>query len=176
MPCFLKLITYILIVSPLARGRTPIVVKNVTTLGPQLTPDVTNVSRDGGYSVLINENIVWLYDDTECMDSQGAQLSFISNTAAYTNQPDSNIGSVTDFGVVKLGANPDGSPKSAILAHTTVGSGGWIPFQPDELHYNEQKKGKERVAICESLSIYRYLPICAVSDKCERAWHISYVH
>ena len=127
---------------------TPIIVKNVTTLGTQLAPEVTDVSRDGGYSVLINGNIVWLYDDTECKDLQGNQLSFISNTAAY--QPDtSNVSVVTDFGVVNLGKNPDGSPKTAILAGTTVGTGGWIPFEPDELDFNKERVGKERVAICE---------------------------
>ena len=125
----------------------PIIVKNVTALGPQLHPDVANVSRDGGYSALINGNIVWLYDDTECNDLQGKQLSFVSNTAAYQT-PALNVTSVSDFGVVNLGANTDGSSKSAILAGTTVGKGGWIPFQPDELEFNQQMVGKERVAIC----------------------------
>ena len=137
-----------LISSALAEAYTPIIVRNVTLLGPQLTPDVTNVSRDGGYSALINGNIVWLYDDTECLDTQGHQLSFVSNTAAYANQPGSNVATATDFGLVNLGTNPNGSPKTAILAHTTVGTGGWIPFQSDELQYNEQMKGRERVAIC----------------------------
>lgn len=152
LSCFISipqlLISY-LILSALTEASTPIVVRNVTILGPQLTPDVTNVSRDGGYSALINDKIIWLYDDTECMDTQGNQLSFISNTAAYANQPGSSLSTATDFGVVSLGTNPDGSPKTAILAHTTVGTGGWIPFQPDELQYNEQMKGKERVAICK---------------------------
>ena len=149
IPSVSKFISSCLMFSILARAKTPIAVKNVTTLGPQLTPAVTNVSRDGGYSVLINGNIVWLYDDTECMDTQGNQLSFVSNTAAYVNQPSSNVATIADFGVVKLGTNPNGSPKTAILAHTTVGTGGWIPFQPDELQYNEQMNGKERVAICK---------------------------
>lgn len=152
-PSIAKVLASCLILSTLTQAWTPIVVKNVTTLGPQLTPDVTNVSRDGGYSALINGNIIWLYDDTECMDTQGNQLSFVSNTAAYANQPGSDVATVTDFGVVNLGTNPDGSPKTAILAHTTVGTGGWIPFQPDELQYNEQMKGKERVAICKPPSI-----------------------
>lgn len=152
-PCAAQLLTLCLMLNTLTQAWTPIVVKNVTMFGPQLTPDVTNVSRDGGYSALINGNIVWLYDDTECMDTQGNQLSFVSNTAAYANQPDSNVAPVSDFGVVNLGTNPDGSPKTAILAHTTVGTGGWIPFQPDELQYNEQMNGKERVAICKSPSI-----------------------
>lgn len=127
---------------------TPVVVKNVTTLGPQLSPDVTVVSRDGGYSVLIDGKIVWLYDDTECKDLQGNQLSFISNTATYQLDP-KNISTVTDFGVVNLGKTSGGSPKSAILAGTTVGTGGWIPFQSDELDFNRQMVGKERVAICK---------------------------
>ena len=154
-PSIAHLSTCCLILSPLAQAWTPIVVKNVTTLPPQLTPDVTNVSRDGGYSALINGNIVWLYDDTECMDTQGNQLSFVSNTAAYANQPNSNVAAVADFGVLNLGTNPDGSPKTAILAHTTVGTGGWIPFQPDELQYNKQMNGKERVAICEPQSTHK---------------------
>ena len=158
MPCFQSvaiILTSCLIWSTFTEAWTPIVVKNVTDLGPQLTSDVTNVSRDGGYSALINGNIVWLYDDTECMDTQGNQLSFVSNTAAYANQPDNNVATVADFGVVNLGTNPDGSPKTAILAHTTVGSGGWIPFQPDELQYNEQMNGKERVAICKPRRLYK---------------------
>ena len=152
MSCFpsVALILNLSLISiALTQALSPIVVKNVTALGPQLTPDVTNISRDGGYSILINGNIVWLYDDTECMDKTGMQLSFVSNTASFADQADSDAATVTDFGVVSLGTNPDGSPKTAILAHTTVGTGGWIPFQPDELHYNEQMKGKERVAICK---------------------------
>ncbi len=127
---------------------TPIVVRQVTNLGPQLTPDVTKVSRDGGYSALINGNIVWLYDDTECTDLQGSQLSFISNTAVYQLDP-KNVSAVTDFGVVNLGRSQDGSAKTAILAGTSVGTGGWVPFQPDELDFNHQMVGKERVAICK---------------------------
>lgn len=183
IPCFpsiAQLLISSLILSVLAQAWTPIVVRNVTTLGPQLTPDVTNVSRDGGYSALINGNIVWLYDDTECMDTQGNQLSFISNTAAYAKQPGSSMTTATDFGVVYLGNNPDGSQKTAILAHTTVGTGGWIPFRPDELQYNEQMNGKERVAICKLHRLTQigssHSPSFAVSDRFYRAWYVSYVH
>ena len=127
---------------------TQINVKNITLIGPQLTPDVTNVSRDGGYSVLINDNIVWLYDDTECMGYAGNQLSFVSNTAAIS-YPNQNISTVDDFGVVEVGADRYGRTESAILANDTVGTGGWIPFMPDELLFNENNKGQERVAICK---------------------------
>ena len=127
---------------------TTILVKNVTMLGPQQSPGVTNVSRDGGYTALINGNIVWLFDDTECFDREGDQLSFISNTAAYSAQPDKNVSTLTDFGVMDVGKDKNGKSKLAILADTTVGTGGWIPFQPDELEFNRQKNGQERVAIC----------------------------
>lgn len=127
---------------------TPIVVKDVTELGAQLSPGVTDVSRDGGYTALINSNIVWLYDDTECFDREGKQLSFVSNTAAYSKSPYKNVSTVTDFGVVNVGKDKNGKAKLAILADTTVGTGGWIPFQDDELAFNTQKKGQERVAIC----------------------------
>ena len=137
------------IISVTVNAYTPLVVKNMTALGPQLTPDVTYVSRDGGYSVLINGNIVWLYDDTECMDSKGKQLSFVSNTAAYANQPNKNVSTVADFGVMQVGTDSNGNQNYAILADTSVGTGGWIPFQPDELDFNQQKKWVERVAICE---------------------------
>lgn len=135
-----------------AQTWSPIVVKNVTALGPQLTPGVTNVSRDGGYSALINGNIVWLYDDTECTDSQGKQLSFISNTATYQSDPQ-NVSAVTDFGVVDVGKTSDGNMKTAILAGTTVGTGGWVPFQQDELDFNQKMVGKERVAICKPVAV-----------------------
>ena len=129
---------------------TPVVVKTVTTLGPQLTPDITDVSRDGGYSALINGKIVWLYDDTECMDMTGTQLSFVSNTAAFESFDNGNdVSTIADFGVVDLGSNQYVSPKTAILANTTVRTGGWIPFVKDELEFNEENNGKQRVAICE---------------------------
>lgn len=133
-----------------AASWTPIVVKNATQLGPQVSPDVTDVSRDGGYTALINGNIVWLYDDTECFDREGAQVSFISNTAAYSTRPSKNISTVTDFGVVDVGKDKNGKSTKAILADTTVGTGGWIPFQQDELDFNKLRKGLERVAICGS--------------------------
>ncbi|KAL6717044.1 hypothetical protein ACLMJK_004958 [Lecanora helva] len=142
---YLIVLTFSLLL-PFTFAQSPITVKNVTLLGSQLNPDVTSVSRDGGYSALINGNIVWLYDDTECKDLQGKQLSFVSNTAAY--QADSaNVSRVNDFGVVRLGKGQDGSPKTAILAGTSVGTGGWIPFQSDELDFNKDQIGKERVAI-----------------------------
>lgn len=134
------------------RAWSPIVVKKVTELGPQITPDVTRVSRDGGYSVLLDGNIVWLYDDTECLDYSGKQLSFVSNTAAYAKDVNKNISMLQDFGVEAAGKDrKSGKKQYAIMANTTVGTGGWIPFSPDELDFNEGRKGKERIAICKKM-------------------------
>lgn len=140
----------------LSQSWSPIVVKNVTQLGPQLTPDVTNVSRDGGHSVLLNGNILWIYDDTECMGYAGEQLSFISNTAAYANRPDTDICTVHDFGVVMVGEDQYGRKQYAILADQTVGTGGWIPFRQDELDFNNGNNHGERVAICTEQHPYLY--------------------
>lgn len=136
-----------------AQTWSPIIVKKITELGHQSTPDVTAVSRDGGYSTIINGNIVWLYDDTECLDLDGRQHSFVSNTAAYAYQGDQNISTVKDFGVVEAGEDQEGRKVLAILADTAVGSGGWIPFQHDELEFNEKNKGEQRIAICKELRI-----------------------
>lgn len=133
----------------LSQSWSPIVVKTITQLGPQLTPDVTNVSRDGGHSVLLNGNILWIYDDTECMGYAGEQLSFISNTAAYANRPDTDICTVHDFGVEMVGEDQYGRKQYAILADETVGTGGWIPFRQDELDFNNGNDHGERVAICK---------------------------
>ena len=131
-------------------GWTPIVVKNIIQLGPQITPDVTQVSRDGGYSVLLNGQIIWLYDDTECLDRDGKQLSFVSNTAAYAKDANKNVSKLVDFGVKPAGKDKKtGRTNYAILADTTVATGGWIGFSEDELDFNDKRKGIERVAICK---------------------------
>ncbi|KAI4207279.1 MAG: hypothetical protein LQ346_000647 [Caloplaca aetnensis] len=131
-----------------AEAWTPIVVKNVTQLGPQISPDVTRVSRDGGYSVLLDNRIIWLFDDTECLDLSGKQLSFVSNTAAYAKDPNKNLCMLQDFGVEAVGREKkSGETDYAILADKTVGTGGWIDFSDDELYFNKERKGQERVAI-----------------------------
>ena len=157
---------------------SPIIVKNVTELGRQSTPDVTAVSRDGGYSALIDGNIVWLYDDTECLDLEGLQHSFVSNTAAYAYQDDQNISNITDFGVVEVGEDQHESEVTAILADTAVGSGGWIPFRPDEVQFNKEKKGKERMAICETPCIPKknYTERLMILLATFRAGHFSHAN
>ncbi|KAL8782238.1 MAG: hypothetical protein Q9213_005568 [Squamulea squamosa] len=155
-------------------GWTPIVVKNITQLGPQISPDVTQVSRDGGYSVLLNGQIIWLYDDTECLDRDGKQLSFVSNTAAYAKDANKNVSMLLDFGVEAVGKDKKtGKTNYAILADTTVATGGWIGFSPDELDFNERRKGTERVAIWPGTSptpystsqAFLFAPLVYVDNK-----------
>lgn len=105
---------------------------------------------------MVNGNIVWLYDDTECMSHAGDLLSFVSNTAAIS-QPVQNVSAVEDFGVVMVGEDSYGRKEYAILANDTVGTGGWIPFQPDELQFNTRMKGQERVAICNCPEPFLFL-------------------
>ncbi|KAI9803291.1 MAG: hypothetical protein M1825_002082 [Sarcosagium campestre] len=125
---------------------TPVVVKEVKVIGTQVTPNLTQVSRDGGTSVLLNDKITWLYDDTECRSQTGKQLSFISNTAAYSTDLENNVTTVKDGGLV-LVSNEKGKKEYAILADKTVGNGGWIPFGKEEVDYNGKNQGKQRIAI-----------------------------
>ncbi|KAI9883294.1 MAG: hypothetical protein M1823_004937 [Watsoniomyces obsoletus] len=154
---------------------TPIVVKNITQLGQQISPPLTNVSRDGGHSVLLDGHLVWLYADTECFSANGKQLSFISNTAAYADELKPNLSTITDFGIVTVGKNYYGDEEKAILHKEVVGGGGWIPFTKDELVFNERNKGEQRIAIWPGSSpaaINRthalfYAPIVYVDSKPE---------
>ena len=155
-----------------AFGWTPIVVKNVIQLGSQITPDVTQVSRDGGYSVLLNGQIIWLYDDTECLDHDGKQLSFVSNTAAYAKDANKNVSMLVDFGVKPAGKDKKtGKTNYAILADTTVATGGWIGFSEDELEFNDKRKGIERVAICKKKHLSTGGCMLTVLN---RAWYITH--
>ncbi|KAL8672085.1 MAG: hypothetical protein Q9168_003445 [Polycauliona sp. 1 TL-2023] len=153
---------------------TPVVVKETIQLGPQISPDVTRVSRDGGYSVLLNDQIIWLYDDTECLDRDGKQLSFVSNTAAYAKDANKNVSILVDFGVEAVGKDKKtGKTNTAILADTTVATGGWIGFSRDELEFNDKRKGIERVAIWPGTSptpystsqAFLFAPLVYVDNK-----------
>ncbi|KAI9826318.1 MAG: hypothetical protein M1832_000235 [Thelocarpon impressellum] len=133
-----------------AESRTPIIVKDVSVIGPQMTPNVTNVSRDGGHSVLLDGRIIWLYDDTQCMSPSGKLLSFVSNSAAYASGMHLSCTTVEDFGVERVSYDKQGKAETAILGDQAVGDGGWIPFAKEEIEFNAEKKGSERIAICES--------------------------
>ena len=124
-------------------------VKNVTMLGPQRSTSVTNLSRDGGSSVLLNGNIVWLYDDTASRNKNGSILSFLSNTAAYSSEPNGSTLLVRDFGVVLADQSNPFQLETGILANEMVRNGGWIPFTEEEAEINQKDPSQKRVAICK---------------------------
>jgi hypothetical protein len=106
-------------------------VKNISYLGPQISPRLSGLSRDGGASVLLNDHVIWLFDDTELISKDDELLLFVSNTAAYSHAPEGN------------------QSARAITVDKSLSAGGWIPFAEDELAFNRQDPGRERVAICE---------------------------
>ena len=72
----------------------------------------------------------------------------MSNTAAYAADPNKDISLLQDFGVEAVGKDKKSDDTNyAILANTTVGTGGWIGFSSDELEFNRERKGVERIAI-----------------------------
>ena len=127
---------------------TPIVVRDITRLGPQKSTGVQDLSRDGGHSVLLNRRIVWLYNDTECFSDNSSQLLFVLNTAAYTLDPQADAATVLDFGTVDVGADADGNTYCTLLADKVVSGGGWIHFTAEERGFNSEHGGDKRVVIC----------------------------
>ena len=123
-------------------------VKKVTILGAQHSTSVTNISRDGGSSVLLNGNVVWLYDDTASRNRSGGIISFLSNTAAYSSDPNGSVTSVRDFGALLVNQSDPFKLETGILAHDVVKNGGWIPFNETETETNRKDPMQERVAIC----------------------------
>ena len=142
------------ILSLAGRSESRIDIKNVTYLGPQISPQLPGVgpsslSRDGGASVLVNGNVVWLFDDTQVTSDAEELLLFVSNTAAYSHNPDGNLTLLKDFGI-STAAGQSGAPGGQSLnIDKALSAGGWIPFTKDELLFNRQDPGKERVAICK---------------------------
>ena len=133
-------------------------IKKITYLGPQTSPQFPGVgslslSRDGGASVLLNGKVVWLFDDTQVTsNAEELLLLFVSNTAAYSHAPNGNLTLLKDFGI-STAARQSGAPGGQNLTiDKALSAGGCIPFTKDELLFNRQDPGKERVAI------YRWHP------------------
>ena len=132
----------------LAKSWANVSVKSTQFIGRQQTPDVTQVSRDGGFSSLVSGNSIWIYDDTECLGSEGNMLSFVANTAATSN-PTTNVSEVHTYGVKQAGRDSRGRKMYAVVKQDIISTGGWISLTSDELDFNQKKKGLERFAICE---------------------------
>ena len=137
-----------LILSLVVQAESRIQVKTITYLGPQISPQLTGLSRDGGVSVLLNDHVVWLYDDTQLTSSTDELLLFVSNTAAYSHAPQANLTFLQNFGISEAGGQGGTSGEQTLSIDITLSGGGWIPFTKDELTFNRQDPGKERIAIC----------------------------
>jgi hypothetical protein len=124
-------------------------VKNISYLGPQISPRLSGLSRDGGASVLLNDHVIWLFDDTELISKDDELLLFVSNTAAYSHAPEGNLTLLQNFGIYEQGEQSSSQSARAITVDKSLSAGGWIPFAEDELAFNRQDPGRERVAICE---------------------------
>ncbi|KAF1982719.1 hypothetical protein K402DRAFT_424293 [Aulographum hederae CBS 113979] len=108
-----------------------VAVSHVKALGVQQSQQIPNIYRDGGYSVLLNGKVIWLYDDTQINVEEGdGIISFFSNSAAFSADPNRDILAVDD----------------ADSAHANA-TGGWIPFTESELAFNREYDGSVRVAI-----------------------------
>ncbi|KAI9832687.1 MAG: hypothetical protein M1819_004273 [Sarea resinae] len=126
---------------------TPVVVKTTEIIGHQRTPDITNVSRDGGFSFLIEDKVVWVYDDTQCMSEQGRILSFVSNSAAYASNVEDTISEVRDFHIEEVRGAQGREGRAIEQGDAVNGGGGWIPFNQDEIDFNNDHRNRERIAI-----------------------------
>ena len=130
------------------RPESRIHVKNITYLGPQINPELPGLSRDGGASVLLNDHVVWLFDDTQITSNTSELLFFVSNTAAYSHAPDRNLALLQDFGIPVPARLSGTGDVQTLTVDESLSAGGWIPFTKDELSFNGQDPGKARVAIC----------------------------
>lgn len=127
-------------------------VKNISYLGPQISPQLSGLSRDGGASVLLNDHVIWLFDDTQIISKDGELITFMSNTAAYSHAPKTNLTLLQNFGIATLGKQRPNQSGDSVTLDESFSNGGWIPFTEDELAINRQNPGRERVAICKFLA------------------------
>lgn len=124
-------------------------IKDVSDLGPQVNPHLSQLSRDGGASVLLNDHVVWLFDDTQVSSDEDELLVFASNTAAYSHAPKANLTLLQNFGIHASAVQSLGQGGHDTATDQRLSGGGWIPFTADESAFNQQAPGKERVAICK---------------------------
>lgn len=131
---------------------TRFLVKNVSYLGQQHSPGLSGLlGRDGGASVLINNRVVWLFDDTEIGSDSGGVL--VSNTAAYSYDPSKNLFELQSFGFRPANGQDSSSlDQKVILSKSLSANGGWIPFETREIAFNQQSPGSKRIAICKSFA------------------------
>lgn len=118
-------------------------VRNLEIIGRQ-TNSHPSVSRDGGVSVMLNEKVLWLFDDTTITDPSGELVSFSSNTAAIALDP-GNVAALQD---IDLPASSASSSQLILQDKASSQTGGWIPLSSSELAFNQKQTWGTRKAIC----------------------------
>jgi hypothetical protein len=133
-----------------AQAASLINIKTVTIIGPQ-TNSQPATSRDGGVSVILNEKVLWLFDDTTITDASGILVSFSPNTAAIAW----DSGNVTGLQYI-VHWETEGKASQVVLQDDIRSqTGGWIALTPSEVTFNEKKESGSRLAICESSHLFQ---------------------
>lgn len=149
--CLVHIVVYIAFLIRYAQVAGMIIVKNVTIIGAQ-TDTGLSISRDGGVSVLLNEKVLWLFDDTTTTNPSGTLISFSSNSAAIA----SNFNEVTDLANISHSSAGAASIQDASQIDAKDQTSDWIRLSPSELALNQNQSLGRRLAICESITHYRY--------------------
>ena len=136
---------YGVLLSRSTQAASPVTVRNLEIIGRQ-TNSHPSVSRDGGVSVMLNEKVLWLFDDTTTTDPSGELVSFSSNTAAIALDP----GNVTAIQDIIRPATSASSSQVVLQDDASSQTGGWIPLSSSELAFNQKQTWGARTAICES--------------------------
>lgn len=75
--------------------------------------------------------MVWLFDNTDIISKDDKPLVFISNTAAYSHAPEGSLTLPQDFDISESESSGQGA--YAITVDKSLGAGGWILLDEDEL-------------------------------------------
>ena len=144
--CLVHLVVYIAFLIRYAQVAGMIIVKNVTIIGAQTNPGLA-VSRDGGVSVLLNEKVLWLFDDTTVTNSSGTLVSFSSNSAAIA----ANSSEATALQDISHPSTDTSGTQVASQNDADLRTSDWIFLSPSVLVFNQNQTSGLRLAICESV-------------------------
>ena len=142
----MHIVVYVALLSRYAQVAGLITIKNVTIIGAQTNPGLA-VSRDGGVSVLVNEKVLWLFDDTTVTNSSGTLVSFSSNSAAIA----ANSSEATALQDISHPSTDTSGTQVASQNDADLRTSDWIFLSPSELVFNQNQTSGLRLAICESV-------------------------
>lgn len=142
----MHIVVYVALLSRYAQVAGLITIKNVTIIGAQTNPGLA-VSRDGGVSVLLNEKVLWLFDDTTVTNSSGTLVSFSSNSAAIA----ANSSKATALQDISHPSTDTSGTQVASQNDADLRTSDWIFLSPSELVFNQNQTSGLRLAICESV-------------------------